>query len=83
MSGNNFETEKVHANMAVSAGERRKAALAEIDEAKFSWFHAKACVVAGELRTVVAPVEAHNSHRQASVSSRMRTISSPSPSPLP
>ncbi|KAK1923910.1 putative inorganic phosphate transporter [Papiliotrema laurentii] len=31
----------------MTAGERRKAALAEIDEAKFSWFHAKACIVAG------------------------------------
>jgi PHS family inorganic phosphate transporter-like MFS transporter len=30
-----------------SAGERRRAALAEIDNAKFSWFHAKICVVAG------------------------------------
>lgn len=27
--------------------ERRRAALAEIDDAKFSWFHAKACIVAG------------------------------------
>jgi len=35
-------------NGAVSAGARRKAALAEIDEAKFSWFHVKACIVAGE-----------------------------------
>lgn len=26
---------------------RRRAALAEIDEASFSWFHAKACIVAG------------------------------------
>ncbi|WWD17991.1 phosphate:H+ symporter [Kwoniella shandongensis] len=42
-----FEAEKAHANLAVSAGERRRAALAEIDEAKFSYFHAKACVVAG------------------------------------
>lgn len=30
-----------------NAGERRRAALAEIDEARFSWFHAKACIVAG------------------------------------
>ncbi|KAL1411287.1 hypothetical protein Q8F55_002238 [Vanrija albida] len=35
-------------NAASSAAERRKAALAEIDEAKFSWFHAKACIVAGK-----------------------------------
>ncbi|OXB38425.1 phosphate:H+ symporter [Cryptococcus neoformans] len=42
-----FEVEKVHANVPMSAGERRRAALAEIDEASFSWFHAKACIVAG------------------------------------
>ncbi|WVO19846.1 phosphate:H+ symporter [Cryptococcus decagattii] len=42
-----FEVEKTQANVSMSAGERRRAALAEIDEAKFSWFHAKACVVAG------------------------------------
>lgn len=51
-------------NVAATAGERRRAALgeidhsqmfqslpepiAEIDEAKFSWFHAKACIVAGQ-----------------------------------
>jgi PHS family inorganic phosphate transporter-like MFS transporter len=35
------------AGTTMTAGERRKAALAEIDEAKFSWFHAKACIVAG------------------------------------
>lgn len=34
-------------NQAASAGERRRAALEEIDEAKFSWFHVKACIVAG------------------------------------
>ncbi|RSH85349.1 Inorganic phosphate transporter pho84 [Saitozyma podzolica] len=42
-----LEAEKAHANAAITAGERRRAALAEIDEAKFSWFHAKACIVAG------------------------------------
>ncbi|OCF55548.1 phosphate:H+ symporter [Kwoniella mangroviensis CBS 10435] len=42
-----FEVEKARAEVVVSAGERRRAALAEIDEAKFSWFHAKACIVAG------------------------------------
>ncbi|AAW42322.1 phosphate transporter, putative [Cryptococcus deneoformans JEC21] len=42
-----FEVEKAHANVPMSAGERRRAALAEIDEASFSWFHAKACIVAG------------------------------------
>ena len=35
------------ADAATSANDRRRAALAEIDEAKFSWFHAKACLVAG------------------------------------
>lgn len=30
-----------------SAGDRRRAALAEIDEASFSWVHVKACLVAG------------------------------------
>lgn len=43
-----FEVEKAHANVPMSAGERRRAALVEIDEASFSWFHAKACIVAGE-----------------------------------
>ncbi|WVW82201.1 phosphate:H+ symporter [Kwoniella bestiolae CBS 10118] len=42
-----FEVEKARAEAVVSAGERRRAALAEVDEAKFSWFHAKACIVAG------------------------------------
>ncbi|TYJ57575.1 phosphate:H+ symporter [Cryptococcus floricola] len=42
-----LDYEKAHANVALSAQERRRAALAEIDEAKFSWFHAKACIVAG------------------------------------
>ncbi|WVQ62285.1 phosphate:H+ symporter [Kwoniella botswanensis] len=42
-----FEVEKARAEAVVTAGERRRAALAEIDEAKFSWFHAKACIVAG------------------------------------
>ncbi|GFZ46219.1 Inorganic phosphate transporter PHO84 [Saitozyma sp. JCM 24511] len=42
-----LEAEKAHASAAITAGERRRAALAEVDEAKFSWFHAKACIVAG------------------------------------
>ncbi|KAK4687221.1 MFS transporter, PHS family, inorganic phosphate transporter, partial [Tremellales sp. Uapishka_1] len=47
MSGD-LAAEKAHANYtANSAGERRRAALAEVDEAKFSWFHVKACIVAG------------------------------------
>jgi len=32
---------------AYSLDERRRAALAEIDKAKFSWFHFKVCMVAG------------------------------------
>lgn len=53
MSTPNLESEKGaygdHGGTSyISAGERRKAALAEIDEASFSWFHAKACIVAGE-----------------------------------
>nr|AKO22758.1 phosphate transporter [Rhizopogon luteolus] len=35
------------ANTAYLIDERRRAALAEIDNAKFSWFHAKVCIVAG------------------------------------
>lgn len=35
-------------NVVGNPDERRRAALAEIDDAKFSWFHAKACIVAGE-----------------------------------
>jgi PHS family inorganic phosphate transporter-like MFS transporter len=35
------------AKLQVSPDERRRAALREIDEASFSWFHAKACLVAG------------------------------------
>lgn len=31
----------------LSAGDRRRAALSEIDEAKFGWVHIKACLVAG------------------------------------
>ncbi|ODN84401.1 phosphate:H+ symporter [Cryptococcus amylolentus CBS 6039] len=42
-----LDYEKAHAIVALSAQERRRAALADIDEAKFSWFHAKACIVAG------------------------------------
>ncbi|WVQ71037.1 phosphate:H+ symporter [Cryptococcus sp. DSM 104548] len=42
-----LDYEKAHANVALSAQERRRAALADIDEARFSWFHAKACIVAG------------------------------------
>ncbi|KAF9565179.1 phosphate transporter [Agrocybe pediades] len=32
---------------AYTLDERRRAALAEVDNAKFSWFHAKVCLVAG------------------------------------
>ncbi|KAF9267660.1 inorganic phosphate transporter [Marasmius fiardii PR-910] len=39
----------VNKNAGVSTllDERRRAALAEVDNAKFSWFHAKVCLVAG------------------------------------
>ncbi|KZS92460.1 inorganic phosphate transporter [Sistotremastrum niveocremeum HHB9708] len=33
--------------VALSLDERRRAALSEVDNARFSWFHAKVCVVAG------------------------------------
>ncbi|WRT64057.1 phosphate:H+ symporter [Kwoniella shivajii] len=42
-----FDAEKARADAVVPAADRRRAALAEIDEASFSWFHAKACIVAG------------------------------------
>ncbi|KAG2071755.1 phosphate transporter [Suillus decipiens] len=38
--------EKAHPSVAV-LDERRRAALAEIDNAPFSWFHVKVCLVAG------------------------------------
>ncbi|GFZ49947.1 Inorganic phosphate transporter PHO84 [Saitozyma sp. JCM 24511] len=41
------EVQKAQATTGITAGERRRAALVEVDEAKFSWFHAKACIVAG------------------------------------
>ncbi|RSH80816.1 Inorganic phosphate transporter pho84 [Saitozyma podzolica] len=41
------EVEKALPTAGANAGERRRAALVEVDEAKFSWFHAKACIVAG------------------------------------
>ncbi|RSH89771.1 Inorganic phosphate transporter pho84 [Saitozyma podzolica] len=47
------EAEKNHTNhnngtnAAITAGERRRAALAEVNEAKFSRFHVKTCIVAG------------------------------------
>ncbi|KAL1924999.1 uncharacterized protein VTP21DRAFT_4653 [Calcarisporiella thermophila] len=48
-------TEKTHAEPTaelnghhlISLDERRRAALAEIDNAKFGWFHIRACIVAG------------------------------------
>lgn len=56
-----FEVEKTQANVSMSVGERRRAALAEIDEARFSWFHAKACVVAGELSEILGSFFADSS----------------------
>jgi PHS family inorganic phosphate transporter-like MFS transporter len=32
---------------AITLDERRRAALEEVDNAKFSWFHVKVCLVAG------------------------------------
>ncbi|CAA7265585.1 unnamed protein product [Cyclocybe aegerita] len=45
----NGSQEKVLARVdaAYVLDERRRAALAEVDNAKFSWFHAKVCLVAG------------------------------------
>jgi len=40
-------TSKPVASASRAAAERRRAALAEVDNAKFSWFHAKVCIVAG------------------------------------
>lgn len=47
MSSGSLNNEKGLHPSPISANERRRAALTEIDEAKFSWFHAKACIVAG------------------------------------
>lgn len=44
LKGKNIDQEQ---QMMNSAGDRRRAALAEIDEAKFGWVHVKACLVAG------------------------------------
>ncbi|KAG8685332.1 Inorganic phosphate transporter pho84 [Ceratobasidium sp. 394] len=47
-SANQITPGKMHANTAgMTYDERRRAALREVDEAKFSWFHVKACLVAG------------------------------------
>jgi len=40
-------TSKPVASASRAAAERRRAALAEVDNAMFSWFHAKVCIVAG------------------------------------
>ncbi|KPV74856.1 uncharacterized protein RHOBADRAFT_53788 [Rhodotorula graminis WP1] len=47
-----YETKEIHSTSSLPTGAvdlnaRRRAALAEIDNAKFSWFHVKACAVAG------------------------------------
>ncbi|KAL0954784.1 hypothetical protein HGRIS_003734 [Hohenbuehelia grisea] len=41
------ESHSSNEKLAYSLDERRRAALADIDNAKFSWFHAKVCAVAG------------------------------------
>ncbi|TFY72287.1 hypothetical protein EVG20_g720 [Dentipellis fragilis] len=38
---------QAHTSAALELDERRRAALAEVDNAKFSWFHVKVCMVAG------------------------------------
>jgi len=40
-------TKPIPTSRVNAAAERRRAALIEVDKAKFSWFHAKVCVVAG------------------------------------
>jgi len=40
----NYESQEAK---GISLDARRRAALAEVDNAKFSWFHAKVCIVAG------------------------------------
>ncbi|TFK40044.1 phosphate transporter [Crucibulum laeve] len=48
-ASSNGSNDKVgaHASPIYTLDERRRAALAEVDNAKFSWFHAKVCLVAG------------------------------------
>ncbi|KAJ7599280.1 phosphate transporter [Mycena floridula] len=46
MSTNGSDLDK-NANQGFTLDERRRAALAEVDNAKFSWFHVKVCIVAG------------------------------------
>ncbi|KAF8150603.1 phosphate transporter [Crassisporium funariophilum] len=41
------EQNAVRSDAAYILAERRRAALADVDNAKFSWFHAKVCIVAG------------------------------------
>ncbi|KAF8626413.1 hypothetical protein AX17_006580 [Amanita inopinata Kibby_2008] len=45
--GSNFQVDKVPESAVYTLDDRRRAALAEIDNAKFSWFHFKVCMVAG------------------------------------
>jgi PHS family inorganic phosphate transporter-like MFS transporter len=42
-----FQEKGSRPNATYILDERRRAALAEVDNAKFSWFHAKVCIVAG------------------------------------
>jgi len=46
-TNSDVDTKQPITSVAVAVAERRRAALAEVDNAKFSWFHAKVCVVAG------------------------------------
>lgn len=38
---------EAQAQAYLSVADRRRAALSEIDNARFSWFHVKACLTAG------------------------------------
>ncbi|KAG2234283.1 hypothetical protein INT48_002873 [Thamnidium elegans] len=42
-----MEDSSGHDHLALEALERRRQALAEIDNAKFGWFHVRACIVSG------------------------------------
>ncbi|ORY89459.1 putative phosphate transporter [Leucosporidium creatinivorum] len=46
-AGKEITSEKGTSDGALDLNARRRAALAEVDNAKFGWFHVKACLVAG------------------------------------
>ncbi|ORX50894.1 phosphate:H+ symporter [Hesseltinella vesiculosa] len=47
MASLNEQVAAVHETYTLSASERRRIALEEIDNAKFGWFHIRACIVSG------------------------------------